>query len=109
MTRIVLKTPTPVEQRYTISDIHVLVCQHAKEWSAQLPALNRMLHTRAASRVTGVAWFYYCGSKSAEAVAKEFRVSVETVVALARVLGIQPVQRRQRRSQNHAVKINIKR
>ena len=93
MTRIALKTPTPVEERFTIDQIHKLVCQYEKEWQT-LAELKFMHHTRAESRVTGLAWFYYCGQYSVEQITKEFRVSEATMQELARVLGIKRVQRR---------------
>jgi len=93
MRRIVLKNPTPVEQRYTAEQIHQLVCQHEKEWRS-LAELKGMHHTRAASRVTGLAWFYYCGQYSVEQITKEFRVSEATMQELARVLGIKCIQHR---------------
>jgi hypothetical protein len=85
----------------------MLTCQHEKEWR-KIPQFTHLRHTRASSAVSGLAWFFYCGNDSVEQVAKEFKVSVETVVALGCILGIQPVQR-QRHSQNRVVKINIKR
>lgn len=90
MTRIILKNPTPATQRLTGSDIHDLVCKHEKEWRT-LPELRWMHHTRAGSRVTSAAWMWYAGIDSEQDVANEFKVAVETLRALARVLGIQRV------------------
>lgn len=86
MTRIVLKNPTPVEQRYVMMDIHRLVCQHEREWR-QIPELADMSHSRAKSRVTGLAWFYYCGQYAVDAITREFGVEEDTMLALMQVLG----------------------
>lgn len=99
MTRIVLKNPTPPEERYTIDQIHALVCRHEKQWR-KLPELATMMHERRKdgyhSRVTGLAWFYYCGQDSMEHITKQFKVSEAAVHALAHVLGIQRLAARYR-------------
>ncbi len=90
MTSIVLKHPTP--KKYTPSQIHALVCEHKAEW-CKLPELQRMYHSRKASRVTSIAWEWYAGINSVEQVALQFGVSVDTVHALGHILSVEPIRR----------------
>lgn len=96
MTRIVVKSPTPASQRYTPQQIHELVCEREAKW-ANIPIINKMIHSRSDSVVSYIAWQYYTGTIAVEDIAKRYKTRHGTLTAahlerLARALGIKRVK-----------------
>jgi hypothetical protein len=100
MTKVSLTAPTPAAARYTISDIHQLVCQRRAEW-AKIPEIAlRLQHSSESSAVTAVAWRFYVGNESPEEIARQYdksggvyyRITADSLRALGKVLGIAPVR-----------------
>jgi hypothetical protein len=99
MTKVRLTAPTPAAARYTISDIHRLVCERRAEWAKTEIAL-RLQHSSESSAVTAVAWRFYVGNESPEEIARQYdksdgvyyRITADSLHALGKVLGIAPVR-----------------